>query len=163
MGGMVLVREVDSREWEALRDVRLAALQEAPAAFGSTYAREAPFTREQWLGRLERSDAVTFFAWLPELGEPAGLGGAMEEDGTVEVVSMWVRPSARGRGVGAALVGAAADWAKARDHEILYLWVTETNASARLLYERCGFIPTGERQPLPSDPSLSEIQMRRPL
>jgi GNAT superfamily N-acetyltransferase len=163
MGGMVLVREVDSREWEALRDIRLAALREAPSAFGATYAREAPFTREQWLGRLECSDAVTFFAWLPELTEPAGLAGAIEEDGTVEVVSMWVRPGARGHGVGAALVGAAADWAKARDHEALYLWVTETNAAARLLYERCGFIPTGERQPLPSDPSLPEIRMRRPL
>ena len=137
--------------------------QEAPYAFGSSHAREAQFTREQWLGRIGRPDSVTFFARLPELSEPAGLAGALAEDGTIEVVSMWVRPSARGRGVGAALVGAAADWAKARDHETLYLWVTETNTPARVLHERCGFTPTGERQPLPSDPSLSEIQMRRPL
>jgi GNAT superfamily N-acetyltransferase len=163
MGGMVLVREVDSREWEALRDVRLAALQEAPSAFASTYAREAPFSREQWLGRLESPDAVTFFAWLPEAEEPAGLAGALDQDGVVEVVSMWVRPGARGHGIGAALIDAAAGWAKDRGHDSLDLWVTETNAAARLLYERCGFIPTGERQPLPSDPSLSEIQMRRPL
>ena len=163
MGGMVLVCEVGADEWEVLRDVRLAALREAPYAFGSTYAREAPFTREQWLGRLARPGRVTFFARLPDAEEPAGLGGAMEEDDTAEVVSMWVRPGARGRGVGAALVGAAADWAKARDHETLYLWVTETNTPARVLYERCGFTPTGEHQPLPSDPSLSEIQMRRPL
>jgi GNAT superfamily N-acetyltransferase len=163
MGGMVTVREVGADQWEALRDVRLAALEEAPYAFGSSYAREAPFTREQWLGRLERPDAVTFFARLADLAEPAGLAGALEEDGVVEVVSMWVRPSARGHGVGAALVGAAADWAKARDRDTLHLWVTETNAPARLLYERCGFTPTGETQPLPSDPSLSEIQMRRRL
>jgi len=163
MGGMVLVCEVGADEWEVLRDVRLAALQEAPSAFGSTYAREAPFTREQWLGRLERSDAVTFLAWLPEAEEPAGLAGALEEDGVVEVVSMWVRPGTRGRGVGAALVDAAAGWAKDRGHDSVYLWVTETNAPARALYERCGFIPTGERQPLPSDPSLPEIRMRRPL
>ena len=160
---MVTVCEVGPGDWEELRDVRLAALREAPYAFGSTYAREAPFTREQWLGRLERSDAVTFFARLPDHAEPAGLGGALEEDGVVEVVSMWVRPSARGHGVGAALVGAAADWAKARDHDTLYLWVTETNTPARVLYERCGFTPTGEHQPLPSDPSQTEIQMRRPL
>jgi len=76
---------------------------------------------------------------------------------------MWVRPTARGHGVGAALAGAAADWAKGRDHDTLYLWVTKTNAPARLLYERCGFTPTGETQPLPSDPSLSEIRMRRRL
>lgn len=159
---MVLVREVSPDDWEVMRDVRLAALKEAPYAFGSTYAREAPFTEEQWRGRInERS--VTFFAYLPDMTEPAGLAGVYVETGVPDVVSMWVRPSARGNRVGEALITAAADWAKARDHDTLYLWVTETNAPARLLYERCGFTPTGERQPLPSDPSLPEIRMRRAL
>lgn len=160
---MVRVREVTLDEWETLRDVRLAALKEAPYAFASTYAREAPFTRGQWLTRLSRDEAVTFFARLPELTEPAGLGGVLEEAGAADVVSMWVRPGARGRGVGAALVEAGAGWAMARGHDAVYLWVTESNATARKLYERCGFTPTGQRQPLPSDPSLSEIRMRRPL
>ena len=80
-----------------------------------------------------------------------------------DVVSMWVRPPARGHGVGEALIGATAGWAKARDHAALLLWVTESNTSARKLYERCGFTLTGERQPLPSDPALPEIRMRRLL
>jgi RimJ/RimL family protein N-acetyltransferase len=37
--------------------------------------------------------------------------------------------------------------------------VTEKNEPARRLYERCGFVPSGNRQPLPSDPSVEEIQM----
>ena len=162
MGGVVVVREVSGDEWETLRDVRLAALREAPYAFASTYGREAPFTEEQWRGRLS-TRSVTFFGRAGEAAEPAGLAGVLVQDGAAEVVSMWVRPAARGHGVGAALVEAAASWAKARGHDTLYLWVTETNAPARVLYERCGFTPTGERQPLPSDPSLSEIQMRRAL
>ena len=164
MGGMVLVREAEPDEWELLRDVRLAALREAPYAFGSTYAREAAFTEEQWRGRLA-SRSVTFFAFAgePANAKPAGLAGVFEEDGVPEVVSMWVSPAARGHGVGEALVTAAAGWAKARDHDTVYLWVTETNAPARKLYERLGFAPTGERQPLPSDPSLDEIRMRRLL
>jgi ribosomal protein S18 acetylase RimI-like enzyme len=72
---------------------------------------------------------------------------------------MWVRPSARGRKAGEALITACADWARAHGHTALYLWVTESNDRARGLYERCGFTPTGERQPLPSDPSLPEIRM----
>jgi ribosomal protein S18 acetylase RimI-like enzyme len=164
MDGMAVVREVSADEWEMLRDVRLAALSEAPYAFGSTYAWEAPFTEEQWRGRLS-SRSVMFFAFAGELAarEPAGLAGAYEEDGAADLVSMWVRPAARRRGVGEALVTAAAHWAKARGHDTLYLWVTESNAQARELYERCGFTPTGEGQPLPSDPSLAEIRMRRPL
>jgi len=45
----------------------------------------------------------------------------------------------------------------------LHLWVTENNAPARRRYARAGFALTGERQPLPSDPSLAEVAMSRPL
>jgi GNAT superfamily N-acetyltransferase len=159
---MVVVREVAPDDWEILRDVRLAALREAPHAFGSNYAREAAFTEEQWRGRIN-DRSVTYFAYLPENPEPAGLAGVYVADGVADVVSMWVRPSARGHAVGEALIGATADWAKARDHAWLLLWVTETNTSARKLYQRCGFTLTGERQPLPSDPALPEIRMRRLL
>ena len=159
---MVVVREVIPADWQALRDVRLAALREAPYAFGSTYAREAAFTEEQWRGRIN-DRSVTFFAYLPESPEPAGLAGVYVPDGVADVVSMWVRPSARGRRVGEALIGATADWAKARGHDCLLLWVTESNVAARRLYDRCGFALTGARQPLPSDPTLPEVQMRRPL
>ena len=162
MVAMVVVREVIPADWQTLRDVRLAALREAPYAFGSTYAREAAFTEEQWRGRIS-DRSVTFFAYLPENPEPAGLAGVYVPEGVADVVSMWVRPSARGHGVGEALIGAAADWAKARDHDSLLLWVTESNAAARRLYERCDFALTGERQPLPSDPTLPEVRMRRSL
>src|ERR1700751_4674610 len=47
--------------------------------------------------------------------------------------------------------------------DLVFLWVTVPNAPARRLYERFGFIPTGERQPLPSDPALLEIRMNRTL
>ncbi len=153
-----------------MRDVRLAALRADPYAFGSTYAREAPFTREQWLARLH-DRAVTYLAYLPGSAEPAGIAGVYldagdgDGDGSQrpEVVSVWVSPAARGQKVGEALMGATADWARRRGFAILHLWVTESNGPARRLYERCGFTLTGERQPLPSDPALSEVAMRRSL
>ena len=150
-----------------MRDIRLAALQEAPYAFGSAYAREALFTKEQWLARFH-DRAATYLAYLPGLAEPAGIGGVYirEDDAgnrSPGVVSMWVRPAARGQKVGEALVEAAADWARHRGFGVLHLGVTESNVVARRLYERCGFTVTGERQPLPSDPALSVIDMRRVL
>jgi ribosomal protein S18 acetylase RimI-like enzyme len=161
-GAMVVVREVTPDDWETLRDVRLAALREAPYAFASTYAREAAFTEEQWRDRIS-DRSVTYLAYRPGNPEPDGLAGAYVADGVANVVSLWVRPSARGHGVGEALIGATADWAKARDHAALLLWVTESNTPARELYDRCGFALTGERQPLPSDPTLPEVRMRRLL
>ena len=160
---VVDIREITQDDWQAMRDVRLAALREAPSAFGSTYAREAPFTREQWLARIS-DRAVHYLAYVEAIPEPAGIAGVfIEDDGSPEVVSMWVSPAARGQKVGQALIEATAGWARSRGYGALYLWVTESNAAAARLYERCGFTPTGETQPLPSNPALGEIRMRREL
>jgi len=55
------------------------------------------------------------------------------------------------------------DWGRARQATMMHLWVAETNSPARLLYDRCGFALTGERQPLPSNPAVTEVAMARPL
>jgi GNAT superfamily N-acetyltransferase len=163
----VAVTAVDASAWRTMRDVRLAALQEAPHAFGSSYEREAGFSREDWLSRIARG--ANFFAYMGGPGTggpgpaPAGIVGAVEaQPGMAELVSMWVRPQARGQGIGRALVGAVVQWAQAQGHSSVHLWVTETNAPARRLYESCGFAATGERQPLPSHPRYAEISMVRP-
>jgi GNAT superfamily N-acetyltransferase len=150
-----------------MRDVRLAALREAPYAFASTYAREVQFTREQWLARFH-DRAVTYLAYLPDAAGPAGIAGVLIEDADgdgrhPEVVSMWVSPAARGRKVGEALIEATANWSSGLGFAGLHLWVTEPNDAARRLYERCGFTMTGERQPLPWDPAVTELGMHRPL
>jgi GNAT superfamily N-acetyltransferase len=161
---MVLVRVAVPDDWQALRDIRLAALRDVPEAFGSTYEQQVTFGEADWRGRIARGG--TFLAYLPELGasEPAGLaGGYQETPGPVELVSMYVRPPARGRGVGEALIASVIEWADARNAASVHLWVTEANKPACLLYERCGFTLTGERQPLPSNPDLDEVGMTLPL
>ena len=177
---MVLVRETVMDDWPALRDIRLAALWDAPDAFASTYAEQAAFEEADWRQRIARGG--TFLAFIPEAdafdvpeadafdvpeadaSEPAGLVGGYDYGaGTVGLISMFVRPEARGHGVGEALIAAVMDWARARNATSVHLWVTETNKPARLLYERCGFSLTGERQPLPSNPAVGEVAMTRPL
>ena len=159
---MVVVRETIADDWQALRDIRLEALRTAPDAFGSTYEGEASRDEAHWHNRIARGG--TFLAFLPGAPDPAGLiGGYPEDPQRVELVSMYVRPNARGRGVGEALVATVIDWAAARQAKTVHLWVTETNTPARALYERCGFALTGERQPVPSTPSLDEVAMFRTL
>lgn len=158
---MVLVRATTMTDWQALREIRLQALRDAPYAFASTHAREAAFAADEWRRRATRDGS--FLAFLPEVS-PAGLGGGyLAAPDTVELVGMYVRPQARGRGVGEAIIEAVAGWAIQQRAATLHLWVTETNKPARMLYERCGFTVTAERQPLPSNPALSELGMRRPV
>lgn len=159
----VEIRQIGADDWRALRDIRLAALQDAPQAFASTYGREAAFAEADWLRWISRGD--TFLAYAPELGAaPVGIvGGYDGEPGTIELISMWISPEARGRGTGRALVEAVVGRARAKGMTRVHLWVAESNRSARLLYERCGFRQTAERQPLPSNPQLPEIGMARSL
>lgn len=160
---MTDVREVAEDDWAIMRDVRLDTLRDMPSAFGSSYAREAVFTEADWRRRAGGRNG--FLAYLPGFGAvPVGIvGGIRETAHTAQLVSMWVRPQARRRQVGTTLVSAVIGWALAQDLIRLDLWVTDTNEEARRLYERCGFTPTGERQPLPSDPAEAEIGMMLPL
>ena len=161
---MVLVRETVTADWQAWRDIRLQALRDAPDAFSSVYADQLRLGEDYWRQRV--SGGGLFLAYVPEVSasEPAGMaGGYQEVPGVVELISMFVRSQARGRGVGEALIDAVIGWGRARDATSVHLWVTETNKHARLLYERCGFTATAERQPLPSNPALGEIGMIRPL
>jgi GNAT superfamily N-acetyltransferase len=161
---MVVVHEAIPDEWQVLRDIRLTALEDSPDAFLTIYAEQAALAEMDW--RRAILSGGTFLAYTPELDAtgPAGVvGGCQEVSDTVELMSMWVRPQARGRGIGEALVAAVIDWASAKNATSVHLWVIETNKYARMLYERCGFSPTDECQPLPSKPAFMEVGMIRRL
>jgi GNAT superfamily N-acetyltransferase len=158
----IAVRAVATDAWRTMRDVRLAALQDAPHAFGSSYQREVSFTQDDWLSRIARGANFLAYAGEPAL-TPVGIVGAFEpQPRTAELVSMWVHPQAREQGIGRALAETVLQWARAEGHHRVHLWVTETNDPARRLYEHCGFAVTGERKPLPSHPQYAEIGMARP-
>lgn len=158
----ILIRRVLPGDAQLLKRVRLAALLDEPSAFGSTYAAESEAPDERWADlareRAAGSDHSTYFA-LDGDRVVGIVGGHRLGSATVELVSMWTDPDARGMGVGAALVGAVVEWASGSGVE---LWVTRGNDAARRLNERCGFEETGDFQALPSDPCKDEVRMRRP-
>ena len=51
-------------------------------------------------------------------------------------------------------------WARRARAEYVALWVVDGNDRALGFYERLGFEATGERQPLPGRPDLTESRMR---
>lgn len=146
----VHVRRAQPGDWPALRALRLAALADAPGAFGSTIERELAFDEAEW--RRRAANWPSFIAWRGD--EPVGLVGVVarpEDDGAGsrsvwELVSMWVSPDVRGRGSADLLVAAVVEAVKAESAERLTLWVADGNARARAFYVRAGFRPTGIRQ-----------------
>jgi ribosomal protein S18 acetylase RimI-like enzyme len=149
------------------KQVRLAALQDSPTAFGSTYARESAFTDDVWLQRstgLDGPDRTGFIAL--EANAPCGLVGCYRDEqdtSLAHVISMWVAPSHRGTGLGWTLLSAIDDWARPRQIKTLRLMVTSQNHAAIALYQRFGFTHTGRTEPYPNDSSLVELEMIRPV
>lgn len=165
----ITVDRIRAGDARLLREVRLAALADSPAAFASTHQREAGFDSAEWERRASAASsgrsAATFFA-RDEAGQVVGLVGVFENDldpTTAELVSMWVAPSGRGQGAGSALVERAIDWAGEAGYARIELWVARGNDTAERLYVRSGFFVTGDVQPLPSDPCKDEIRMRLDL
>ena len=146
---MVEVLAVGPDDWRLWRRLRLAALAEAPAAFGSTLAEwSGPGdTEDRWRARLTD---VPLNLVLTVDGEPAGMVSATDPCPDVELISMWVAPTARGQGVGDVAVRRVLDWAlgeRGADHVVLSMR-TDNEPAARL-YRRHGFVDIG---PSPEDP-----------
>jgi GNAT superfamily N-acetyltransferase len=86
-----------------------------------------------------------------------------ETTGVAHLYSMYVDPPLRRGGLGRQLVARICDWAREGGMRRVILNVTETNAAAIRMYESCGFVPTGRRQPLSHTPALLELEMGREL
>lgn len=168
------VRSLGPDDWQVWRDVRLAALAQAPEAFGSTLAQEQSRTEAQWRDWLHPDRGLKAVALSGNDGhasgnavsETAGLvGGWVPDPGIPAAVlfSMWVRPSARGRGIGDLLVVSVLDWALRQRYASISLTVVDGNERAARLYARHGFRLTGQTVPHPNDPAVVERIMERVL
>ena len=162
---MIRIEPITTRNAEVFREVRLCALRESPGAFGSTYAREAAFGKDEWARRVERWSGEQGIGFLAIDAEQAcGLVGALLEDsGRAQLVSMWTAPEYRGRGVGRLLVDAVIGWAASRGLHTVRLMVVEQNQTALRFYEGLGFSLTGFDEPYPNDPALVQWEMARRL
>ena len=163
---VIEIRELTADDWATWRDLRLAALAEAPYAFGSRLADWQQAPEERWRDRLSIPASYNVLAELD--GRPVGMASgipAEDEPDAVELISMWVSPDARGRQVGDRLVAAIADWGRRVGAGRLVLAVAADNPCATALYHRHGFVETGA-PPRPmgeGDSARCELVMTKPL
>ena len=139
--------------------MRLAALHEAPYAFGSTYEREVAAPERRWRQALQ--DRTRFVAEVEGVVAGTVSGGDADSASCAAMTAMWVDPRFRRRGVGDLLVKTVVEWAKAAGYHQMLLWVADGNANAQRLYERNGFAGTGAVQEM--RPGALEHEMSRRL
>jgi predicted GNAT family acetyltransferase len=147
---MVTPRRLGPEDWEVFREIRLRSLADSPDAFGSTLEREAGFSEQDWRQRLSVP------VYVVEDPRPVAIGGTFDNAGTPHVWGMWTDPSHRRHGHGRRILDALLPAGTAAQ-----LDVSVTNGAARAAYERCGFVATGEVEPLrPGSDQLIELMVR---
>ncbi len=132
------------------RALMLEAYARHPTAFTSSVEERGALPLPWWEARLDVApDASTVVLGAFEHDQLAGAAGIEFETRAkarhkATLFSMMVPEAARGRGIGQALVEAALALARARDGVLqVNLTVSEGNAAAQSLYERCGFVVFG--------------------
>jgi ribosomal protein S18 acetylase RimI-like enzyme len=131
-----------AEDWQQARCVRLAALADAPEAFGRTLADELQLPDAAWEKRAADNaiglKSCGFLAWNGDV--PCGLAiGVWMGEGQAELHGMWVAGNVRRYGTGRALVQAVCAWARERGARRVSLKVTANNAGALALYRANGF------------------------
>jgi len=132
-------------------------LKDAPYAFGSTWEHETDRPEADWRRVVESRER--FVAELEGRVVGTASGGESGYSRAASLTSLWVDPSARGKGVGDSLIIAVIAWAKDTGYQQLMLWVTEGNTNAEELYKRHGFRRTGAIQPVRAGEDRLEFEM----
>jgi GNAT superfamily N-acetyltransferase len=162
---MISLEPITPRNAMVFKEIRLRALQDAPSAFSSNYAKEAQVSEGDWVQRAGQWSGPQSVAYLTlDKAISCGIAGAFLDHDDVMCahrISMWVAPEHRRLGVGAALVNAIVEWARTQSVDRLELLVTSNNDDAIKFYQRLGFTLTGMITPHVNDPSLSEREMCR--
>jgi ribosomal protein S18 acetylase RimI-like enzyme len=177
------IRGVRAGEWEKFRELRLAALRDAPDAFGESYDEAAARPDAYWRERTAKGArpesrifvaqardgawiGITRLALVDESTDEEPLPAQVDVLPAAELLSVFVRPQWRGggdAGVATRLIGETCEWARA---EFGAAWamldVRDDNGRALGFYRRLGFVDTGIR--LPTDDAAGvEIRMVKRL
>jgi ribosomal protein S18 acetylase RimI-like enzyme len=154
------VEALSEDEWRRLRDVRLSALQDDPAAFLASHEREAAYDEKRWRQEFSRGEWNIMLAGGREIGL---LGVTREQNMPPQecyLEYLWVAPKFRRSGTASMLLRTVLDRLRDEGVRTVWLYILNGNQAAMSLYEGFGFQRTNERQPLPDHPAGSEERMK---
>ena len=141
---MITIRRIQAGETDLYKQIRLAALKEAPYAFSSTYESALERSDESWQEQVESSalgsDRATFLAFSDDV--PVGIAALYrdrENADTGELLQVWVRPEFRGTTLIWDLMDEIFQWAAENNFREVIAGVAKENTRALRFYAKYGF------------------------
>lgn len=151
---MIDIRYITEDDWQQLKQVRLAALLDAPTAFGVTHASAAAYTDQAWRDRAAGRGPARYILAFDGAAAAGIVAHLPVAEGALNLIAMWVAPSLRGTPTAARLVDAVKAHAVAHKHSRILLDVSPENARAAAFYRRQGFTFLPQWEPLESHPHI---------
>ncbi len=136
----IQIRRTERNDGALVRQLRIAALTDAPHAFGARLEDVLALPASAFDEVADRhctSDLSTSFILLAGFG-PAGTVGAFLQPGSrfdAFICSLWVDPRVRGTEAARCLTRAAVDWLTARNAAECFAWVADSNVRAISFYK----------------------------
>ncbi len=161
-------RPIELTEAAQFWAMRLRALCEEPDAYRTLFFEVANLAVEAWAERYEKAMNAGS-EQLFVVGPPGEIFGAalvtLDEQipSLATITQMWVNPEQRRNGAGTLLLGACEQWARAQGRSTITLSVTETYPKVRRLFQRNGYVMTGETEQLRSASPLVSERMTKDL
>lgn len=137
--------------WQEVKALRLAALQQDPIAFGSSYEEEVAYDDSLWIERatkaFQRDGNITVYAEVD--GNLVGMMGAfwsnrIKMGHVASIYGVYVAPSMRRKGVASQLMEVVLEYINDLPHIVkVMLTVNSEQTSAQRLYKKFGFTAIG--------------------
>jgi GNAT superfamily N-acetyltransferase len=164
---MTSIERIVPSQWQLLRELRLAALLDSPAAFGQSHAEASGQPEADWRAAAAVASAGDRRAWFIARDDTAAAVGLVQARRRPPtdclLFSMWVAPAARRAGTGARLVDTVADWGRGWGARRVVLWVLAANEPALRFYDRIGFRVIDAGPDAQSGYSYGALAMERPI
>ena len=140
-----------------LREMRVEDLDQVAEI--EQRAVRPPWTKEGFLAFLLREESL--FVVVEEKGRILGYAGMLRVLDEGDVTNVAVDPERQREGIGTFLFDGLLRIAEDMGTSVVHLDVRESNAVARRLYERAGFVADGRREQYYTEPDEAAILMSR--
>jgi RimJ/RimL family protein N-acetyltransferase len=144
----ILIRAMDSEEWESVRQMRLTALKSSPGSYWLSHDEVASLTPEFWRAEIKGDDHQIFglFDGKKLIGITAAFTWRGDQTGTTALLAMsYIDPGYRGRGLSRRLYEARLDWIIAQPQfRKVIVGHRASNEASRRANQRFGFVVTNQ-------------------
>ncbi len=127
----------------AIRPLRVDKAEDCARLHGANFAH--PWPAEVMAALISNASTLAAAALDPASGRLRGFVLARLAADEAEILTIAVEPSARGKGVGRALLAENLRQAARAGARTMFLEVDQDNAPALALYDRLGFVKVAER------------------